>query len=188
MNRASRTRPLYWRRVQGSQRSLLGLALVLGASALAYRGVLGLELLGWDSYPTLAASRIRSPGDLAGTFREELMDGRYPGGRFHRPFTNLLFALDFAAWGLDPFGYHSRTSSCWHRKPPCSPLLRLLGAGASLGRTAAFALHPLQLGSRLGARCARCWRRSSRWLLSPASAGRRAGRPLTAPAWSATAS
>jgi len=76
--------------VHASHRSVLGLALVLGAAILAYRGVPRLELLGWDTYPTIAASRIGSASDLADTLREELMDGRYPGGRFYRPLTNLI--------------------------------------------------------------------------------------------------
>ncbi len=134
--------------MHGSQRSLLGLALVLGASALAYRGVLGLELLGWDSYPTIAASRIRSPGDLAGTFREELMDGRYPGGRFYRPLTNLSFALDHALWGLEPFGYQLTNLLVLAAGIVAvfALAVRLLGAGAGAWiASAAFALHPLQL-------------------------------------------
>ena len=134
--------------MQGSQRSLLGLAFVLGAAALAYRGVLGLELLGWDSYPMIAASRIRSAADLAGTFREELMDGRYPGGGFYRPLTNLSFALDHALWGLEPFGYQLTNLLVLGAGIAAvfALAVRLLGAGAAAWiATAVFALHPLQL-------------------------------------------
>ncbi len=134
--------------MHASQRSLLGLALVLGAAALAYRGVLGLEFLGWDSYPTIAASRVRSAADLAGTFREDLMDGRYPGGRFYRPFTNLSFALDYALFGLDPFGYQLTNLLVLAAAIVVlfALALRLLGDGPGAAvATAAFALHPLQL-------------------------------------------
>jgi hypothetical protein len=134
--------------VHASQRSVLGLALVLGATAVAYRGVLDLELMGWDSYPTIAASRIASASDLAGTFGEELMDGRYPGGRFYRPLTNLLFALDFALHGLEPLGYQLTNLGLLAAGVVAVHALarRLLGDGpGAFVATAAFALHPLQL-------------------------------------------
>ena len=86
-------------------RDTAGLALALVAAFFAHRFVLDLELMGWDTYPTIAASRVRDLGDLLGGFSEELMDGRYPGGHFYRPLTNLVFALDHALWGLRPFGY-----------------------------------------------------------------------------------
>jgi len=134
--------------VHASHRSVLGLALVLGAAALAYRGVLGLELLGWDSYPTIAASRIHGAGDLAGTFREELMDGRYPGGRFYRPLTNLSLALDFALFGLAPLGYQLTNLLVLAAAIAAVHALarRLLGDGPGVWvASAVFALHPLQL-------------------------------------------
>jgi hypothetical protein len=65
----------------------------------------GLALLGYDSYPLIESSRIQSVGDLVGTFTERLMDERY-AGRFYRPLLNVTFALDYAVWGLRPFGYH----------------------------------------------------------------------------------
>jgi hypothetical protein len=134
--------------VHASQRSVLGLALVLGATAVAYHGVLGLELMGWDSYPTIAASRVASHSDLAGTFGEELMDGRYPGGRFYRPLTNLLFALDYALHGLEPRGYQLTNLLLLAAGVVAVHALarRMLGDGpGAFVATAAFALHPLQL-------------------------------------------
>lgn len=82
-------------------------ALVAAAVALvAWWPMTRLALLGWDSYPMIAASKVGSLGELFGTFGEELMDGRYPLGRFWRPMAHLAFALDHALWGLEPFGYH----------------------------------------------------------------------------------
>ncbi|MFT7670554.1 MAG: hypothetical protein ACI8X5_003263 [Planctomycetota bacterium] len=61
-------------------------------------------LMGFDSYPLILSARIESWSDFTGTFTEELMDGRY-AGHYFRPLTNLSFALDYALWGLNPFGY-----------------------------------------------------------------------------------
>jgi hypothetical protein len=71
-----------------------------------YRALLDLPLIGFDTYPLIAAARVSSFGDLLGTFTEELMDGRYTDGHFYRPVTNIVFALDHALWGLAPRGYH----------------------------------------------------------------------------------
>jgi hypothetical protein len=134
--------------VHGSHRTAVGLALVLVVTAFAHRGVLELELMGWDSWPTIAASRIGSASELASPFVEELMDGRYPGGHFWRPVTSLTFAIDWSLSRLDPFGYQ-RTNLLL--------LLGLVAAVAALARrllgpgpgawlaTAVFALHPLHL-------------------------------------------
>ena len=134
--------------MHASHRSVLGLALVLGAATLAYRGVPRLELLGWDTYPTIAASRIGSASDLADTLREELMDGRYPGGRFYRPLTNLSLALDFALFGLAPLGYQLTNLLVLAAAIAAVHALarRLLGDGPGVWiASAVFALHPLQL-------------------------------------------
>jgi hypothetical protein len=61
-------------------------------------------MLGFDSYPIIVTSRVRSLADLIGNFTEKLMDGRYPSD-FYRPLLNCSFSLDHAVWGLNPFGY-----------------------------------------------------------------------------------
>jgi hypothetical protein len=61
-------------------------------------------LMGWDTYPVIASSRVESVTDFAGNFTEQLMEGRHPEG-FYRPVLNLTIALDYALWGLRPFGY-----------------------------------------------------------------------------------
>ncbi len=82
-------------------------ALVAAAAALAYRFALPLEHVGWDTWPLIAAHRAADASELAAVLGDELMGGRYPHGRFHRPTTQLSFALDHAARGLEPGGYHA---------------------------------------------------------------------------------
>ena len=133
--------------MQPIHRHLIGLSLVLLAAWGAYHPVLGLELMGWDSYPLIAASRIQNLGDFLGSFTEELMDGRYPEGHFYRPVTNLSFALDHAVWGLDPFGYHLTALLILAAGAVSVYVLaqRLFGGvWAPLVAAAVFALHPLQ--------------------------------------------
>ncbi len=86
-------------------RILLFAGLVLIA-LLLYREALDYALVGHDSYPIILTARIESAADLAGTFTEELMDGRYTQGHFYRPALNLSFALDHFFHKLNPRGYH----------------------------------------------------------------------------------
>jgi hypothetical protein len=134
--------------VKQSHRDAAGLALALAAALLAHHFVLDLELMGWDSWPTVAASRISSLADFAGSFSEELMDGRYPHGRFYRPLTNLSFALDHARSGLEPRGYQETQLAILLAAVVAVFGLarRWLGTALAAGVAAAvFALHPLQL-------------------------------------------
>ncbi|MFH1681907.1 MAG: hypothetical protein ABIH26_14865 [Candidatus Eisenbacteria bacterium] len=84
----------------------IALAGAVVAAFLLYHEVLGYALVGHDTYPIIAAARIRDAGDLLGTFTEELMDGRYTEGHFYRPVLNLSFAIDHALYGLRAWGYH----------------------------------------------------------------------------------
>ncbi len=137
-----------------SRASALSIALpvsALGALAfLAWRGVLELALLGWDSYPLILAGRVRDAAELWETFGEELMDGAYPLGRFWRPVVHLSFALDHALWGLEPAGYHATDLFLSAIAGAAVFLLarRLIGAGMLLGPLVAgivYVLHPVQL-------------------------------------------
>ncbi len=85
---------------------LLALFIACAAAILVYNDTLGMALLGVDTYPTILGARIQNIGDLLSTFNEELMDGLYPRGHFYRPLVNLTTALDYAIWGLRPWGYH----------------------------------------------------------------------------------
>ncbi|MBM3987290.1 MAG: hypothetical protein FJ294_04970 [Planctomycetes bacterium] len=85
--------------------ALVGLLACLWV-ALAWGWVLSTGLWGWDVYPLIAAGRIDGLGGVAATFGDELMDGRYPLGRYWRPLVHLSFGLDHALFGLDPVGFH----------------------------------------------------------------------------------
>jgi hypothetical protein len=115
-----------------------------------YHSLLGLGLLGFDAYPMILTARIQSFADLAGTFGEELMDGRFPLGSFYRPVTNLSIAVDSALWGLDPFGYHLTDLLVFAANGVLIfALVRKLFGGqswpAGLVAMGLFALHPIQL-------------------------------------------
>jgi len=83
---------------------LVPTAIVAAVVATLFTHTKGYGLLGFDSYPIIVTSRVRSLADLVGNFTEKLMDGRYPSD-FYRPLLNLSFSLDHALWGLNPFGY-----------------------------------------------------------------------------------
>lgn len=116
--------------------------------AITYRSVPGLAMLGWDSWPLVAAGKIDSLGAFFGTFSEELMEGRYPHGRFYRPVTHLAFGFDHWISGLDPAGYHRTDLFLFGL---CA--LALGAAAWQLTRShlaagiasALFILHPVQL-------------------------------------------
>ena len=95
-----------------SARDAVALGLALAAAWLAHQYVLELALVGWDSYPIVAASRAAGPGDLAGLFTEEWMGGRYPRGHFYRPVSALTFALAHSLWEIDPRGYQWTNLAC----------------------------------------------------------------------------
>lgn len=107
-------------------------------------------MLGWDGWPLVQAGRLTGPGDLFGTFGEELLDGRYPFGHFYRPVTHLVFGLDHALYGLNPVGYH-RTDlvlSALTAILLAAVARRLFGRGAlavAAIAAALFVLHPVQL-------------------------------------------
>jgi hypothetical protein len=120
--------------------------LVLVAFGLLFAQTAGYGMLGHDTYPIIATSRVQGPGDFVGNFTERLMDGRYPGA-FYRPLLNLTFALDYAVWGLAPIGYQLTNLALF---AGCALILfglagRLSGGAARVAPYAAlvaFLLHP----------------------------------------------
>jgi hypothetical protein len=126
---------------------------VLALAALVlvtYRSVLGLELMGGDTFTLILTARIDGFGDLFSSLTEELMDGRDPGGHYYRPLLSLSFALDHALWGIDPLGYHLSDLGLLLANALLLALLarRLFGPGAELAgvvASVAFAMHPLHL-------------------------------------------
>lgn len=123
---------------------------VAGGGLIIHRGILRTTVLGLDSYPLILASRIRSFPELIGTFTETMMDGRLEFADFYRPVGNLFLALDYASWGIEPFGYQLTSVLVW-----CSTIIalylltrRILGPAAWVGPTIAalfYALHPAAL-------------------------------------------
>jgi hypothetical protein len=103
-------------------------------------------LMGWDSYPIIISSRVQSFGDFLGNFGEKLMDGRYESD-FYRPLVNMSFAVDYALWGLRPFGYQLTNVLLF---AGCAASLfffvrRAAGPGctvAALATLVVFLLHP----------------------------------------------
>jgi len=128
----------------------LAVAVALAAGCALFAETHEYGLLGFDTFPLIVSSRVESGSDLAGLFGERLMDGRYPSA-FYRPLTSASFALDYALWGLDPFGYQLTSALIF-----TALLLALAGLGFALGRERAgvrapwwgvalpalFALHP----------------------------------------------
>ena len=126
------------------------LTMVALVSICAYHWILGLGLLGLDTYPMILTSRIQNGHDLLGTFTEELMAGRYVGGQFYRPVVNFSFALDYAIWGLEPKGYHLTDLAILLANALLlgAVVRRLLGShfpAAPLVAALIFVLHPAQL-------------------------------------------
>jgi len=162
--------------------------LIAGAAVLM--GTRDVGLVGWDTYPIIIASRIESASDFVGTFTEKLMDGRYPDD-FYRPLTNLSFALDYALWKLEPFGYQLTNVAFWTGS--CLALYfliyRLTGGASRLGAVFGmvfFLLHPSHVevipvpARRPESMCAMFMALSLIWQLSPGSLRMR--RPPIVPA------
>jgi len=129
----------------------LAVAFAIASGAFAInRDVLGVGILGYDSFPWIVASRIQSLSDFLGTFSEEMMDGRMPAGVFYRPMSNLSLATDHAIWGLNPLGYALTSLLSW-----CLTIVllhqlvrRMLGGRSWVAPAIAalfYALHPSAL-------------------------------------------
>lgn len=142
------TRSALGSRRRGALPALLFATACVATTWLAYGWIMGLALLGWDSYPLIAAARIDSLGAFIGTFAEELMDGRYADGHFYRPVTHLSFALDHALGGLAPAGYHRTDLALAALAATLVACVARRLVGGVLGPLAAgtfFLLHPAQL-------------------------------------------
>jgi len=126
---------------------LIALAAIGTVATALFLRIRDLGLLGFDSYPLIAASRVRSLADLPGLLTDELMPGYYSVA-FWRPLVKLTFAADHALWGLEPAGYHLTSVLVL---AACAVAIyalgcRLAGDGASLVPLVAvglFLLHPV---------------------------------------------
>ena len=77
----------------------------------AHADVLGHWFVASDTLPLIETSRISNPGDFVAIFTRPLMHGSdfADTALFYRPIASLSYAIDYALWGLTPFGYHLTT-------------------------------------------------------------------------------
>jgi hypothetical protein len=127
---------------------LLAFGLALGAGTVLFLQTRSFGLLGFDSYPILATSRIDSFAGILDIFAETLMGDYYPTA-FYRPLTSLTFALDQALGGMNPLGYQLTGVLLYVGAAMAIFVLagRLNGAGAAIAPWVAllvFLLHPVQ--------------------------------------------
>jgi hypothetical protein len=77
-------------------------------AVLAYYEALSYWFTGTDTIPLIETSRVSTLEGVLGIFAGPLMEGSAFTERalFYRPVASLSYAIDYAIWGLDPFGYH----------------------------------------------------------------------------------
>lgn len=120
-------------------------AAVLVAAATFLASIRSYALVGWDTLPEIASSRVGSLAALTNAFTEETAAGYFPYGAMYRPLFNLSLALDHALWGLQPFGYLLTGVLLYAATALATFGLarRLFGAGAIVGPLAALAVFLL---------------------------------------------
>jgi hypothetical protein len=81
---------------------------ILLVGLLAYRDIFDLYFTGTDTLTLIDTSRIKSSDDLLRIFSQPMMGGTSFADRYQyfRPITTLSFSIDYALWGLNPWGYH----------------------------------------------------------------------------------
>ena len=126
----------------------LAALLAFSLAVLAHAASLGYWFTSYDSIALVETSRIASLADLRTILTKPLLYGTsyLEAGRFYRPVVNLVYAGEYALWGLDPFGYHL-TNLLLHGFVSVLVVLTIrsltgsLRVGALTG--ALFAVHPL---------------------------------------------
>jgi len=75
---------------------------------LAHSSTLDLWFVATDTLPLIEASRVTEPAGIVDLFTRPLMAGTDFVARalFYRPVASATYAIDYALWGLTPFGYH----------------------------------------------------------------------------------
>jgi len=86
----------------------VALIVVLLVNLLAYGDIFELPFTGTDTYTLIDTARIQSFDDVVRIFSQPLMGGTAGANRvqYFRPITTLSFSLDYAVWGLNPWGYY----------------------------------------------------------------------------------
>jgi len=102
-------------------------------------------LVGWDTYPLILASRVRTPEDVVDLFTKHLM-GDASRSSYYRPVLNVSLAVDHAIGGLEPQVYQVSNAVLFGACAAALYVLFLhlstggtLGAGVAL---VAFLAHP----------------------------------------------
>jgi hypothetical protein len=138
------------RRLGRPVRTVLAAGSAALVAVLAYYEVLSYWFTGTDTIPLIETSRVSTLEGVLGIFAGPLMEGSAFTERalFYRPVASLSYAIDYAIWGLDPFGYHL-TDLLLHAT--AAALVVWLVAEALDDRLTAaiagglFALHPLSV-------------------------------------------
>ena len=75
---------------------------------LVHAGTLDYWFVASDTLALIESSRVENLRDLLRLFTQPLMAGSdfLTTAVFYRPISSLSYALDYAVWGLNPFGYH----------------------------------------------------------------------------------
>ncbi len=126
---------------------LLPPALLLVLVAVAWGSTLRMPLTGVDVWPILAQAKA-ALADPSILFTQRYLEGLWEGARFWRPGLTAFTALQFAAFGEQPFGYHfARLALLVATAALAGTLAARHGAAPRLAWTVAalvYALHPLQ--------------------------------------------
>ena len=109
--------------------------------------------VGTDVLTSIETSRVHSLGDVLKLWLSPFGDGSMfvrSDALIYRPVVAMLFALDYALWGMDPTGYHL-TNTLLHLLAALATLAFLRGMGlarapALLG-AALVAFHPGMAGA-----------------------------------------
>ena len=72
---------------------------------LVYGNVLTFWFTDTDEFSLIQTSRIETIGDFGTVISSPLL-GDLRMGNFYRPVSSLSYSMDYAIWGLNPFGYH----------------------------------------------------------------------------------
>jgi Tfp pilus assembly protein PilF len=96
---------------QNKTQTLAAGALMLSIALLAfltYREALGYFFTAPDALTQIDTSRVRSFKDIIRIFSEPMMNNTtlMQLVSWYRPTAILSYAIDYAIWGLNPFGYH----------------------------------------------------------------------------------
>ncbi len=86
----------------------IALIVVLLVNLLAYGDIFDLPFTGTDTYTLIDTARLQSFDDVVRIFSQPLMGGTAGANRvqYFRPITTLSFSIDYAVWGLNPWGYY----------------------------------------------------------------------------------